>query len=109
MRDSAKAAQEMESAIFPKFCVIDQLLNGDDLSLIPKRLEENEKARKKNDSLTFNPSIRIEETPEGCIRIFTTPGAKHKEPAKRKSTPLGNTRQTMTTVHLEAGRRKKPS
>ena len=85
MRDSAKAAQEMESAIFPKFCVIDQLLNDDDLSLIPKRLEENEKARKKNDSLTFNPSIRIEETPEGCIRIFTTPGQNTKSQQKEKA------------------------
>ena len=60
----AKTAQEMEKLIFPKFCLTDQPLNDNGLSLTPKRLEENEEARKVNGPLTFNSSIRIEESPE---------------------------------------------
>ena len=85
-----KAAQEMERLIFLKFCLTDQLLNDDGLSLTPKRLEENEEARKENRPLTFNPSIRIEENPEGCIRVFMTPGVICKDPARRRHMPRGN-------------------
>ena len=80
----------MERLIFPKFCLTDQLLNDDGLSLTPKRLEENKEARKENRPLTFNPLIRIEENTEGCIRVFTTPGVICKDPAKRKCMPRGN-------------------
>ena len=103
----AKTAREMERSIFPKFCLTDQLLNNDGLLLTPKRLEENEEARKENGPLTFNPSIRIEENPEGCIRVFTMPGVICKDPAKRKHMPRGNVGQTKPTVHFEgAGRRR---
>ena len=86
----AKAAWEMERLTFPKFCLTDQPLNDDGLLLTPKRLEENEEARKVNRPLTFNPSIRIEENPEGCIRVFTMPGAICKDPARRRRMPRGN-------------------
>ena len=69
-----KAAQEMERAVFLKFHLMDQPLNDDGLLLTLKRLQENEEANKKNGPLTFNPSIRILESPEGCIRVFTMPG-----------------------------------
>ena len=105
----AKAVQEMKIAIFLKFCLTDPPLNNNGLSLTPKRLDENKEPRKKNNPLAFNPLIRIEETPEGCIRVFTTPGVKNKDPAKRKQIPMGNKRQTMATIHFKgSGKGKKP-
>ena len=103
----AKTAREMEKLIFPKFCLTDQPLNDDGLLLTPKRLEENEEARKVNGPLTFNPLIRIEENPEGCIRAFTMPGAICKDPARRRCMPRGIEGRTKMTIHFEGAGRKK--
>lgn len=78
-------AETIIKSLIHKFHPSSDPLNTDGLSLTPQRLRENEKAKKEDRIITFNPTICNVSNLEACFRILMDSKSRCHLPAKRSA------------------------
>ena len=101
-KDPNECTQTMEMIIrslTPNFQPSNAPLNTNGLSPTPQRLKENEKAKKEDGIITFNPTICNISNLEVCFRIFMNSKSRCCLPAKRPTRQRNNPCQTIILLN----------
>jgi hypothetical protein len=99
--DCAKEALARINSTIPKQNPLHTDNGLDNLSLMKRRKERNQRAKEENDAITFDPSITTKEDLSECFRVFTDPQRQSRNPAQRQQNEGANERYNETQVYTD--------